>query len=57
MPPVPISCKNKTAYFGYVTKKRDWPPDVKRQLIGKDSDAGKDRSQKEKWAAEDEMVR
>ena len=34
-----------------------WPPDVKSQLIGKDPDAGKDWRQKEKGAAEDEMVR
>ena len=34
-----------------------WPPDGKSQLIGKDPDAGKDRRQKEKEAAEDEMVR
>ena len=34
-----------------------WPPDGKRQLIGKDPDAGKDWRQKEKRAAEDEMVR
>ena len=33
-----------------------WPPDVKSQLTGKDSDAGKDWGQK-KGAAEDEMVR
>ena len=33
-----------------------WPPDVKRQLTGKDPDAGKDRRQKEKRVAEDEMV-
>ena len=33
-----------------------WPPDVKSRLIGKDPDAGKDRTQKEKWVAEDEMV-
>ena len=33
-----------------------WPPDVKSQLIGKDSDAGKDWRQKEKGAAEDETV-
>ena len=31
-----------------------WPPDVKSQLTGKDPDAGKDRGQKEKGAAEDE---
>ena len=34
-----------------------WPPDVKSLHIGKDSDAGKDWKQKEKWEAEDEMVR
>ena len=33
-----------------------WPPDAKSQLIGKDHDAGKDWRQKEKRAAEDEMV-
>ena len=32
-----------------------WPPDVKSQLTGKDSDAGKDRRHK-KGAAADEMV-
>jgi len=34
-----------------------WLPHVKNQLIGKDSDAGKDWRQKEKGAAEDEVVR
>ena len=34
-----------------------WPPDVKNQLIGKDSDTGKDWGQEEKGAAEDEMIR
>ena len=34
-----------------------WPPDVKSWLIGKNRDAGKDWGQKEKRAAEDEMVR
>ena len=33
-----------------------WPPDGKSQLIGKDFDVGKDQRQKEKGAAEDEMV-
>ena len=33
-----------------------WPPDVKSQLFGKDSDAGKDCGQEEKEAIEDEMV-
>ena len=34
-----------------------WPPDAKSQLSGKDLDAGKDWRQKEKGAAEDEMIR
>ena len=34
-----------------------WPPDTKSPLTGKDPDAGKDRRQQEKGAAEDEMVR
>ena len=34
-----------------------WPSDAKSQLIGKDPVHGKDWRQKEKRAAEDEMVR
>ena len=34
-----------------------WLPHMKSQLIGKDPDAGKDWRQKEKGAAEDEVVR
>ena len=34
-----------------------WPPDVKRWLIWKDPDAGKDWWQEEKGTTEDEMVR
>ena len=34
-----------------------WPTDAKSQLIGEDPNAGKDWRQKEKGAAEDEMVR
>ena len=34
-----------------------WLPDGKSWLIGKDPNAGKDWRQKEKGAAEDEMVR
>ena len=34
-----------------------WPPDVKNQLIGKDSDSGKDQKQNEKRTAKDEMVK
>ena len=33
-----------------------WPPDMKRWLIGKDPDAGKDWGQEEKGATEGEMV-
>ena len=33
-----------------------WPPDVKRRLIRKDPDAGKDWGQEEKQVAEDKMV-
>ena len=33
-----------------------WPFDVKSWLIWKDSDAGKDWRQEEKWTTEDEMV-
>ena len=33
-----------------------WPPDVKRQLTGKDLDAGKDWGQEEKGMTEDEMA-
>ena len=34
-----------------------WPREVKSWLIGKDPDAGEHWRQKEKGAAEDEMVR
>ena len=33
-----------------------WPPDAKSGLTGKDSDAGRDWGQEEKWMTEDEMV-
>ena len=33
-----------------------WPPDAKRQLIGKHPDAGKDWRQKEKATGEDKTV-
>ena len=33
-----------------------WPPDAKNWLIGKDTDAGKDRRREEKGTTEDEMV-
>ena len=34
-----------------------WPPDAKSQFVRKDPDAGEDWRPKNKWAAEDEMVR
>ena len=34
-----------------------WPPDAKSWLIGKDPEAGKDWTQEEKEAAENEVVR
>ena len=34
-----------------------WPPDAKNRLIGKDPDAEKEWRQKEKGAAENEMVK
>ena len=34
-----------------------WSPDEKSQLIIKDSDAGKDSGQEEKWVTEDKMFR
>ena len=33
-----------------------WPPHAKSRLIGKDSDAGRDRGQEEKGKTEDEMA-
>ena len=33
-----------------------WPPEVKSQLVGKDSDAGKDWRQEEKGTTEDDVV-
>ena len=33
-----------------------WPPDAKSQLIGKDSDAGRDWGQEEKGTTEHEMA-
>ena len=48
-------------FFGRTDAETDapilWPPDAKGQLIGKAFDAGRDSRQKEKGAAEDEMVR
>ena len=37
-------------------KLQNWPHDVKRQLTGKDPDAGKNWGQEEKGMTENEMV-
>ena len=52
-------------YFGHLMQRTDveaeapilWPPDAKNWLIWKDPDSGKEWRQKEKSAAEDEMIR
>ena len=44
-------------FIGKTDAEVEAPPDARSQLIGKDSDAGKDWRQKEKGVAEDEMVR
>ena len=48
-------------FFGRTDAKAEtlirWPPHVKSQLIGKDSDAGRDWGQEEKGMTEDEMAR
>ena len=47
-------------FFGRTDAKAEtpilWPPHVKILLIGKDSDAGRDWGQEEKWTTEDEMA-
>ena len=61
----PLDCKDPKGNQSWILTGRTdveaeapmlWPPDVKGQLIGKDSDAGKDWRQ-ENRAAEDDMVR
>ena len=48
------------AFFGRTDAKAEipvlWPPHVKSQLIGKDSDDGRDWGQEEKGMTEDEMA-
>ena len=47
-------------FFGRTDAKAEtsvlWPPHAKSWLIGKDSDAGRDWGQEEKWTTEDEIV-
>ena len=57
----PVNPKGNQSFIGRTDAKDEAPilyyPDTKSQLIGKDPDDGKDWRQKEKKAAEDEMVR
>ena len=59
--PVNSSGNQSRIFIGRTDAKAEalifWPPDVKNWLVEKDLDAGKDRKQKEKREAEDEMVR
>ena len=50
-----LMLKLKIQYFGHLMQRANSME--KTPLIGKDPDAGKDRRQKEKGVAEDEMVR
>ena len=47
-------------FFGRTDAKAEtpilWPPHAKSRLIGKDSDAGRDRGPEEKGTTEDEMA-
>ena len=58
----PVSLKGNPSwiFFGRTDVEAEtpilWPPDVKYELIGKDSDAGKGWRQEEKGTTEDEMV-
>ena len=59
----PINPKGKQSWIFIGRTEADakalifWPPDAKSWLIGEDPDTGEDRRQKEKRAAEDEVVR
>ena len=58
--PVHSKGNQPTIYIGRANAEAEAPilrpPDAKSRLTGKDPDAGKDRGQKEKRAAEDEMA-
>ena len=43
-------------FTSWTTREAFWPPNVKRWLIWRDPDAGKDWGQEEKGTTEDEMV-
>ena len=57
----PVHSKDQSCVFiGRIDAKAEtpilWPPHVKRLLIGKDLDAGRDWGQEEKGMTEDEMA-
>ena len=58
--PVHSKVDQSWVFFGRNDAKAEtpvlWPPHVKSWLIGKDSDAGRDWGQEEKWTTEDEMA-
>ena len=54
--PSPGICPSSCPWNGEAEAPILWPPDANSQLIGKDSDAGKDWGQEEKRVTEDEGV-
>ena len=56
-PVSPLKNDNSIIGKGCTVQYSQYQPQVKSWLTGKDPDAGKDWRQKEKGAAEDEMVR
>ena len=59
-PTSPFWRRSALDFFGRSDAKAEtpvlWPPHAKSWLIGKDSDAGRDWGQEEKWMTEDEMA-
>ena len=58
--PIHLKGDQPWVFFGRTDAKAEtpvlWLPHVKSQLIGKDSDAGRDWGQEEKGTTEDEMA-
>ena len=60
--PSPCSCMSGFILIGSILSNDEaetpmlWPPDVRKWLIGKDPDAGKDWRHEEKGMTDDEMV-
>ena len=59
-PTSPFWRRSALDFFGRSDAKAEtpvlWPPHANSWLIGKDSDAGRDWGQEEKWMTEDEMA-